>query len=127
MKFNNVIECSKNHIRNWLEFVNPMFRLSNKEIDLLSILITKFQEITNSTKCDDKKANALLFSTNYRKKIKSEMGIKDNYFDVLLNKLKKHNAIKEEGEYDNRRLYINKQIIPKTDKNGNLSLLVIFK
>lgn len=127
MKFNNVIECTKNKLRYWLEFINPIFNLSNKEIELLSILIRYYQEVLGSSKCDEKTANTLLFSTEYRKKIKKDMAIKDNYFDVLLNKLKKHKAVLEEGEYDNRRIFLNKQVLPKADKNGNLSLLVIFK
>ena len=126
MKFNNVIEVTKkDKFRYWLEFINPIFGLSNKEITVLAYLLKHYFEIRK--KFDEKSANTLLFSTEYRKIVKKDIGISnDNYFDVLLNKLKKHKAVLVSGDYDNRKTELNQKIIPKIDNKGMLNLLILF-
>lgn len=126
MKFNNVFEISKKHFLNWSEIMSRIFNLSNKEVELLAKLLEYYNRIINTSKCDEKTANTLLFSTEYRRMIKSDMNIKDNYFDVLINKLKSHKAILVEGDYDNRRIFLNERIIPKIAPNGMFTCLFVF-
>lgn len=126
MTFSNVIECSGDRLKLWLQFINPAFHLSKKEILLLGHLITSFIEISKSQP-DEWIANKLLFSTESRKAIKEKMKIKNNYFDVLLNRLKKQKVVLESGEYDNRKMRLNKKVIPKSDADGNINLLVLFR
>lgn len=126
MTFSNVIECSGDRLKLWLQFINPAFHLSKKELSLLGNLITSFIEISKSQP-DEWIANKLLFSTESRKAIKEKMKIKNNYFDVLLNRLKKQKVVLESGEYDNRKIRLNKKVIPKADSDGNINLLVLFR
>lgn len=120
MEFSNVIMVDQKIIKMWLMFNNPLYNLTAKEIDLMSCLIRHFLDIKSKTE-DDVLANQLLFSTDKRKEIKKELHIKDNYFDVLMNKLRNHGAI------NNNQL--NKKIVPKFCKKNSkdISLLVYFK
>ena len=67
--------------------------------------------------------NYILFSSEYRKAIKDEIGVSDNYFDVLLNKLRAHNIIKIVDEKN----ILNKQVIPKFTKDKSIALLIYFE
>lgn len=121
MEFSTVIAVEENHIKMWLMYNNPLYNMTGKEIELMTILLRNFLAIKEKTE-DDVLANQLLFSTDKRKEIKKEMMIKDNYFDVLMNKLRSHGAI-----VNNQ---IDKHLVPKFIKNKkskDISLLIYFK
>lgn len=113
-----VMTVDKNLISYWLMFINPFFSLSPKEMFLLRALVDSYINISKSCK-DEALINQLLFSTENRKKLKSELSITDNYFDVLLNKLREHKVIS-----DNKIIL---PILPKITEDGNFNLIITFK
>lgn len=114
-----IMNVSNKPIFNWLRLVNLTLpeEMSYKEIWLLSELLKRYIKISE-TVSDDNQINQLLFSQSSRKTIKEEIGISDNYFDVLLNKLRNHKVI-----VDNT---IVKSIIPPLN-NKEFILLIAFK
>lgn len=140
MDFSKVIKISNRIYEHWLMFVNPIYNLSQKEIVFLACLLKRYNQISSSIdetqytspvhifESDQSKktnishkeylVNQILFSTDSRKEIKSELGIKNNYFDVLLNKLRKHNVI-----VDN---VIDKKIVPNFDVKGKAFTLLVY-
>lgn len=114
-----ILPITNNVLFNWLQLVNLTFKeqMSYKEVTVLTVILKYYINISKEV-TDEEKINALLFSQEYRKKIKTEIGIKDNYFDVILNKLRTHGAIKDNN--------INRVIVPPT-QTDEFILLIPFK
>ena len=112
--FCKVIEVTDNFYKNWLLLINTFFGMTYREIDLAALLLETYVEIRRNVANEDI-ANSILFSTQYRKQIKEKLALRGDYFDVLLNKLRKHNVI-----IGNK---INEKIMPKF--NGNSFVLII--
>lgn len=112
--FCKVIEVTDNFYKNWLLLINTFFGMTYREIDLVALLLETYVEIRRNVANEDI-ANSILFSTQYRKQIKEKLALRGDYFDVLLNKLRKHNVI-----IGNK---INEKIMPKF--NGNSFVLII--
>ena len=106
----------------WFRSINMIFNLTDKEIMVAAALVRYYFKIAQQ--CDDElMRNYILFSSEYRKAIKDEIGVSDNYFDVLLNKLRAHNIIKIVDEKN----ILNKQVIPKFTKDKSIALLIYFE
>lgn len=114
--FCKCIEVTSDFYRNWLMLINTFFGMTYREIDVAALLLEKYVEIRKKV-TDENIANSILFSTETRKKIKEQLALKGDYFDVLLNKLRKHNVI-----IGNK---INEKILPKFNGN-NFVLLIAF-
>lgn len=114
--FCKVIEVTDNFYKNWLLLINTFFGMTYREIDVAALLLETYVEIRRNVANEDI-ANSILFSTQYRKQIKEKLALKGDYFDVLLNKLRKHNVI-----IGNK---INEKVLPKFNGN-NFVLLIAF-
>lgn len=124
VEVSNAIRVDERIYEFWLEFINPFYRLTNREIELGGCMLRYFMKFLEKTD-DEKIANQLLFSTRTRNAIREELGLNKNYFDVLLNKLRVHNFIATDKETG--VTVINKRVIPKiTKKDKNISLLIYF-
>lgn len=115
-KFCKVIEVTNDFYRNWLILINTFFGMTAKEIDVASILLENYVDIKRKV-VDESIVNSILFSSEYRRKIKEQLKLKGDYFDVLLNKLRKHNVI-----LNNK---LNERVIPKFD-DDNFVLIIAF-
>ena len=119
MELSNVIQIDNRIYDRWVRFLNPIYNLTETEILVTAALIEEYMRIQDKVS-DEELLNQLLFGLGTRKKIKEKINMKDNYFDVILNKLRKRNIIVD-GK-------INNQIIPKRIKNSkDISLLIYFK
>lgn len=117
--YSKVMTAKGNKYEKWLMFINPFFQLTNKEVVLGGTLLKYYFEIAKDV-TDVRKINQLLFSTEYREKIKAELNLRGGYFDVLLNKLRNHGII----DKDNR---LNLKIIPNFIKGTKtIGLLIYF-
>lgn len=117
--YSKVMTAKGNKYEKWLMFINPFFQLTNKEVVLGGCLLKYYFEIAKDV-TDVRKINQLLFSTEYREKIKAELNLRGGYFDVLLNKLRNHGIIDEDNQ-------LTLKIIPNFIKGTKtIGLLIYF-
>lgn len=113
-----IIPCKKSFYKKWLEFLAPIHGLANKEMDIAAYMLDMRKEISK-TVTDDSLVDSILFSTEKRKEIMKQFGMKLTYFNTVLNKLRKCKFV-----VNNK---INPKLIPKFGPNQKkCQLLIVF-
>lgn len=78
--------------RKWLELTRTFNKLTNREIDFLSLLLYHRYLIAKEIK-SELYLNKILFGTELRKQIREDLGIKPQVFLNVLSKLRKKGII----------------------------------
>lgn len=102
----------------WFEFLAPLHRLSNREMDVIACLTKHRYELSKAIK-DAKVLDEVAFSEETKKKVRDECHVTQAHFNAIITKLKKNRVI-----IDGK---INPKFIPNISEDGNsLSLLLFF-
>lgn len=102
--------------RVWTEFLKPVHKLPNREMDVLAAFLKRRYELSsviNNTDLLDK----VLMSEDTKKQIKDELGITPKHFQVIMSKLRKNGVIKD------GKLFFN--LVPTMTKEG-VGLMIYF-
>lgn len=87
------IPCtSATFIRNWLEVMRPVHKLSNREMDVAACLINKRYELKKKVN-DPLLVDKVLFDRETKNAIIKELDITNSYFKMVLHELRKNNVI----------------------------------
>lgn len=113
-----VIPCKKTFYKSWLEFLQPIHGLANKEMDIAAYMLEMRKDIADS--CPNKNIiDEILFSTENRKNVMKKFGMKLTYFNTVLNKFRKCGFVESNK--------INPKLIPKFGEGQkNCQLLLVF-
>ena len=102
----------------WLEFTRPFNKLTNQEIELMSVLLYHRHLISQDVN-NEVYINKILFGTEMRKQLREELGYKPQILINLLANLRKKEIIINNS--------IKKTFIPKIDKDyKNTTFKIIF-
>lgn len=82
----------KEAIRKWLELTRPFNRLTNQEIDFLTVLLYHRHLIAREVKSEIY-LSKILFGTELRKQLREDMGFSPQTFLNILSNLRKKGAI----------------------------------
>lgn len=122
-KINNVISIpassEKQFFRYWLEFLKPFHSLTDKETDIMAEFLRQRNELSKVI-IDQDLLDKIVMGEDTKRKIRSECGISQTYFQVIMTKLKKSKMI-EDGK-------INPKFIPRLENDSNnFQLLISFE
>lgn len=102
----------------WLIFLRPFHHLTDREIDLATAFLKKRYELGKDIKNDDL-LDKIVLNEDYKREIRTEVGITLTHFQVIMGKLRNNKFIQ-----DNK---INPRFIPRIkEENGQFLLLVYF-
>lgn len=122
-KVNNVItiptSLEGSFFRFWLEFLKPIHRLTDREIDVTASFLKQRYELSKVIK-DPELLNKVAMNEDTKRKVREDCNISQAHFQVIMTKLKKNKII------ENGRL--NPKLIPKIEEGDNNSqLLLLFE
>ena len=104
--------------RYWFEFLEPLHKLTTREIDVIASFVKQRYELSKVIK-DDEILDRVTMSEDTKKKVREDCNMSLAHFQVIIGKLRKNKVI-----LDNR---INPRFIPYlTDDKGSFSLLIKF-
>lgn len=107
-----------NFFRYWFEFLKPVHHLTQREIDVASLLVKHRYELSKVV-FDEAILDKMVLSTDVRKQIMEECGLPPRYFNVVMSNLKKDKII-----VDGR---LNPKYIPRIkEEKGNFQLLLLY-
>ena len=107
-----------NFFRYWFEFLQPLHKLTNREIDIISALAKERYELSKVIK-DNDILDKVTMSDDIKKKVMQNCNITTPHFQVIISNLKKAKVI-ENGK-------INPRCIPNiTEENGYFQLVLLF-
>lgn len=107
-----------NFFRYWFEFLQPLHKLTNREIDIISALAKERYELSKVIK-DNDILDKVTMSDDIKKKVMQNCNITTPHFQVIISNLKKAKVI-EDGK-------INPRCIPNiTEENGYFQLVLLF-
>ena len=107
-----------NFFRYWFEFLQPLHKLTNREIDIISALAKERYELSKVIK-DNDILDKVTMSDDIKKKVMQNCNITTPHFQVIMSNLKKAKVI-EDGK-------INPRCIPNvTEENGYFQLVLLF-
>lgn len=81
-------------VRKWFEYLTPVHKLTDREIDVASALVDKYIQLKEIVK-DDKMLNSLLFSKETKSEICQKLNITPVYFNRIIYRLKQTKIIKD--------------------------------
>lgn len=121
---NNVIripsKLDTDFFKYWLEFLKPFHNMAPRECDVVAELLkTRFE--LSKVISDPVLLEKITLSEDYREKVRVNLGITANHFQVILCKLRKIGVLLEDR--------INPKFIPNLDKDvneGTFKLLFVF-
>lgn len=121
---NNVIripsKLDTDFFKYWLEFLKPFHNMAPRECDVVAELLkTRFE--LSKVISDPVLLEKITLSEDYREKVRTNLGITANHFQVILCKLRKIGVLLEDR--------INPKFIPNLDKDaseGTFKLLFVF-
>lgn len=120
-KINNIIEISSSidgsFFLYWFQFLRPLHHLTDKEISVAAAFLKERYELSKDI-VNPEVIDRILFSSEYRVKIKEQCNLSSTHLQVILNKFRKNKVI-----INNR---INPKLIPKLDGSGVYNLLLSF-
>lgn len=121
-QINNVINIpastEKKFFRYWLEFLKPFHKLTDKETEIMAEFLKQRYELSRVIK-DHELLEKVVMSEDTKRTIRTECGISQTYFQVIMTKLKKSKMI-ENGK-------INPKFIPRLKEDSdNFQLLISF-
>jgi hypothetical protein len=119
---NNVIGISttlNDFFRYWVEFLEPLHHLTEREIDIITAFLRKRHELSKSI-LDPVMLDKYLMNEDTKAEIREECGVSPAHFQVIMGKLRKSKII------------VNGNISPKfipniKEENGTFQLLLFFQ
>lgn len=113
-----VLPSKKNFYEKWLQFLQPLHNLTNKEIEIAAEFLIKRNEISKSVK-DETMVDKLLFQPEKKKEIMEKFKMTRTYFYTVMTKFKKHKFVVNDR--------INPKFLPKYGKEKKIcQLLIVF-
>lgn len=107
-----------NFFRYWFEFLQPLHKLTNREIDIIAAFAKERYELSKVIK-DNDILDRVTMSEDTKKKVREKCNITIPHFQVIMGNLKKAKVI-ENGK-------INPRCIPNvTEENGYFQLVLLF-
>lgn len=107
-----------NFFRYWFEFLQPLHKLTNREIDIIAAFAKERYELSKVIK-DNDILDKVTMSEDTKKKVREKCNITIPHFQVIMGNLKKAKVI-EGGK-------INPRCIPNvTEENGYFQLVLLF-
>lgn len=107
-----------NFFRYWFEFLQPLHKLTNREIDIIAAFAKERYELSKVIK-DNDILDKVTMSEDTKKKVREKCNITIPHFQVIMGNLKKAKVI-EDGK-------INPRCIPNvTEENGYFQLVLLF-
>lgn len=107
-----------NFFRYWFEFLQPLHKLTNREIDIIAAFAKERYELSKVIK-DNDILDKVTMSEDTKKKVREKCNITIPHFQVIMGNLKKAKVI-ENGK-------INPRCIPNvTEENGYFQLVLLF-
>lgn len=104
--------------RYWFDFLVPLHKLKNREIDIITSFLKHRYELSKVIK-DPELLEEVTMSEETKKKVRIDCNIKQPHFQVVMGKLRKHKVI-----INNR---INPRFIPNVSpEDNNFKLLLLF-
>ena len=104
--------------RYWFEFLEPLHKLTTREIDVIASFVKQRYELSKVIK-DDEILDRVTMSEDTKKKVREDCNMSLAHFQVIMGKLRKNKVI-----IDNK---INPKLIPNISEDSkSLQLLVIF-
>lgn len=121
-KPNNVIAVPttlKRFFRYWVEFLEPLHKLTDREIDVITAFLLKRYELSKDI-LDPIKLDKYLMNEDTKAEIRDECGVSPAHFQVIMGKLRKSGII------------VNGNIHPKfipniKNDNSPFQLLLLFQ
>lgn len=101
----------------WLKFLKPFHSLSDRELEVAACML-KYRYILGNVIQDVNILNNVLFSKENKDKMLEELNLTNQYYQVILGKLRKCKFIVD-GK-------INNKFIPKYNENEPFTLLLMF-
>ena len=123
-EINNVIripsKLDTDFFKYWLEFLKPFHNMAPRECDVVAELLKTRFELSKVIK-DPVLLEKITLSEDYREKVRNNLGITANHFQVILCKLRKIGVLLEDR--------INPKFIPnlKDTDSGDFKLLFVFE
>lgn len=102
--------------RVWVEFLKPLHKLANREMDVLAMFLKERYELGKKI-IDQDMLDQVLMSEEGKRSIRKACDISVKHFQVIMSKLRKNGVIR-----DNK---ICMNLIPSIDKDG-VGLMVYF-
>lgn len=107
-----------NFFRYWFEFLQPLHKLTNREIDIIAAFAKERYELSKVIK-DNDILDKVTMSEDTKKKVREKCNITIPHFQVIMGNLKKAKVIKD-GK-------INPRCVPNvTEENGYFQLVLLF-
>lgn len=121
-KSNNIVRipCSKSNsfFKYWFMFLEPLHKLTNKEIEVMAAFINKRHALSKSI-LSEEILDKVTLGEETKRNIREELGINFSHFQVIMVNLRKKGAIK-----DGR---INPKFIPNlSEDDENFQLMIHF-
>lgn len=104
--------------RYWLEFLRPIHKLTDREIDVVELFLKKRYTLSKVVK-DDELLDKVVMSEDVKKEIREKLGITLSHFQVIMSKLRKNLVI-----IDNK---LNKKFLPTLTNSNSFYLLFDFE
>lgn len=101
----------------WLKFLKPYHTLSDRELEVAACMLKTRYELSKKIS-DEKILNDVLFSKEIKDNMIKELHITNQYYQVILGKLRKVKFI------ENNR--INAKFIPEFEEGNMFTLLLVF-
>lgn len=117
----NLINQVNNFFEIWLAFLQPLHRLTDKEVLVLAAFLKRRFELSRYIK-NDEVLDKMLMGIESRAEIKKSCNVKSQHFQVIISKFKK-NGIIVNGLFNKR--YI-PNIDVELDGNRNYKLILLF-
>lgn len=105
--------------RYWVEFLKPLHRLTDREIDVATAFLKKRYELSKSI-LDPNMLDKFLMSEDTKAEIREECNVSSAHFQVIMGKLRKSKIIVNGN--------INPRFIPNIkEEDGIIQLLLLFQ
>lgn len=114
MKLNNLVpvKCTETSFyRAWIEFLTPFHKLTKRERDVAARIIAQEFKLRDSIQ-DPVVRNEILWSQTSRRDMRESLGISPEFFQMIINKLKKAEVLFQDNSI-NPRYIPNKGVEPR--------------
>lgn len=103
--------------RCWLEFLRPIHKLTDREIEVVELFLKKRHELSKKV-TDEELLDKVVMGEDIKKEIREALGITLAHFQVIMSKLRKNKVI------ENNKL--NPFYIPRLSKGKNTFYLLLY-
>jgi hypothetical protein len=123
-KINNVIRIPTSldttFFSYWIDFLRPLHNLTDRESSLLASILKSRYQLSKKIS-DTELLDKILFSEEIKKEIRQDCNMSNQYFQVMVSKLKKVGILSSENR-------VNPKIIPHISEDENsVQLLLNFE